>query len=170
MNRLKPNKYGFSLIEFIVGLIIFAIVSSGATAIFLQMSNVQREAIEFSEYNTLIDDTANYIVNDLLNATESINPETGENLITIKTSSEVVEYSVVDGSLYRNNQPVISVEHYKGKHIAFAYATDIKIDQANSSIQSTIYNITITLREYDDALLLDREYSVKPMVLNQYQK
>jgi hypothetical protein len=71
LKRLVGNK-GVTMIELIVGMTIFFILVLTVNGIFMSMSRMQNRVIELSEMNGLLDNVANPIVSDLLNASGNI--------------------------------------------------------------------------------------------------
>jgi prepilin-type N-terminal cleavage/methylation domain-containing protein len=69
IKRLKSNK-GVTLSELLVGMFILAILLSAIYALFSQVTRSQKDIIDMSELNSLLDNVSNPIISDLSNAYE----------------------------------------------------------------------------------------------------
>lgn len=115
MRKLLKSKKGMSLIEILVGSLLFGIVAMTVTAVLAPMLMAMSRANDFAEYNTLLDNAGNQIVSDMAGASEvkSNNP------LEFTVQGKDVEYTAPEGILLRNNIPVLPEEFYRGKTIAF---------------------------------------------------
>jgi len=116
MLSILINKKGISLIEILVGSIMFAIVFLTVFSALAPMMMAYYRANDFAEYNTLLDSVGNRIVAEMTNASEI----TDLDPLTMTTHSGKVIISVdLDGLLLKNNAPVFPRGFYKGKSIDF---------------------------------------------------
>jgi len=152
------NKKGMSLMEILVGTLMFALIAVTVTAVLAPMMLTFMRANDLAEYNKLLDNVGNIIVSDISRASEAL-PESGENsaVITVSTGNTVV-YTAPAGSLLRNGEPVFPAGFYKGKTISF-----------NVSKTTPGYTVTVTVssagRPAAVASTLERDYSALPLML-----
>jgi type II secretory pathway pseudopilin PulG len=144
MMKIIKNKKGISLIEIIVGSLMFAIVAISASAAMAPMLRAYAAANEFAEHNTLINNVANQIISDLSRATgtpASLTGETNEVLtggtgLVIPTRTGDVTYTIGDAGDHHgvlllrdaasgNVVPVFPRGYYRNKHVSFSVDTGI---------------------------------------------
>ena len=144
--------------EILVGSLLFALIAITVTAVLSPMMLTFMKANDFAEYNKLLDNVGNIIVSDISRASEKLT-EFGENNVVIAVSrGNTVEYTVLDGSLERNGEPVFPAGFYKNKTVSF-----------NVSETTPGYTVTVTISSEDRpaavGVTLEREYSVQPLML-----
>jgi len=102
VNVLK-NKKGLTLIELIVGIIMFAVISLAISTLLSPMLMAFMGANDFAEYNSLLDNIANQIISDLSQSTTDPDfvASGGDNWLTdangsltITTSARIITYTV----------------------------------------------------------------------------
>ena len=86
------NKKGTSLMEILVGILLFALLAITVSAVLTPMIMALKRATDLAEYNTLLDNVANQITSDI---TQAIAPlELEQNTITIITTKGTLTYNL----------------------------------------------------------------------------
>lgn len=161
MKNLKEKK-GMTLIELIVGMMMFAILTAAVSAVLVPMLRVYARANEFAECNTLLDNVANQIIKDLSNATKELDLSADETiLITIELDEIIYTVDNSNGVLLKNGIPVLSKSYYKNKSVNFSCVSI-------SSSAGTAYMLTVIISSDENGEMIRRDYAVKPLALNQY--
>jgi type II secretory pathway pseudopilin PulG len=152
------------MVEVIVGMVLFCIIASTVTAAMIPMLRNYARAADLAEANSLLDTAANYIINDLMKATEPLTPGSAADTISIQIKTNNRTYSVDgEGVLLRSSDggvpvPVLSKDFYKRKSVTFSYAVDTS--------NGIAYDITVEIwSDQFDRILAERTYAVKPIVL-----
>ena len=172
IKKLLKSKKGFTLIELIVGLIIFGIISTAVAAVLAPTLFAFMRANDFAEYNILLDNIANQIISDLSQSTEpapdfkegSDQPDDDTwNNVTITMPVARVHYTVAGGILHRGingEEPleVFTEEFYKRKLVSFKLNT----------IAENCYILTVRLVHENGNFEIERKYAVRPLILNQH--
>jgi len=149
-----------SLMEILVGSLMFAIVAITVAAVIAPMMMAFSRANNFAEYNTMLDSVGNQIVSDIARSTAA--PVAGDSVvaITINSDSDVV-YTVEDGVLMRNGVPVFSEGFNRGKTISFI----VTEDTLNNGVG---YSVAVTVTSGSETgMTIERPYAVRPLMLNQ---
>jgi len=160
MKNVLKNKKGMTLIELIVGLVVFTIILTTVSAILAPILGFYSKANELAESSTLADSIASQIIGDLSNATKLSNLD--DDIITMTVNNpDDVEYTVdAGGVLLRNGFEVLTESFYKGKGVSFSCED---ADGAGG------YILTVAIwKENKDDPMISRNYAVKPLALSQY--
>jgi len=180
IKKLLKSKKGFTLIELIVGLAIFAIISAAVSASLAPTLFAFMRANDFAEYNILLDSIANQILNDLSQSTDPPDfPDAGNwpdgwNDITITKSTSWVRYTIDNAGANRGmlmketgggEIPVFPEEFYKRKIVAFKLNLNPISTEPDGPVA---YTLTVRLENINGDFLLEREYTARPLILNQY--
>jgi len=174
MNKLMKTKKGFTLIEVVIGLVIFGIISVAAAAVLAPSLFAFMRANDFAEYNNLLDNLANQIISDLSQSTETpvFIEDDWDSDVSITQNTRVINYTVADAGDLRNTMilfrqvgnaepsPVFSEDFYKRKNVSFKIET-------NETEAAVVYLLTVRLQSQSGNLDIEREYAVRPLVLNQ---
>jgi len=174
-----------TLMELIVGILMFTIISIAISMLLAPILSAYSRANDFAEYNTLLDNIANQIINELSQSTSDpvftpgASGQWAENndgvFLTITTNSNIVRYAVVGGALERADRlnpdgtpdlhEVFSEDFYKRKDVSFMWTeTAVNPDFPNF----TSYRLIVRLTERGPAgFQIQREYAVRPLMLNQ---
>jgi len=177
LKKLK-NKKGLTLLELIVGLLIFSIIAVAVSTTLAPTLFAYMRANHFAEYNTLLDNLANQIISDISQANSLIDTNeldvlitgTGDQ-ITISTPTRVIRYTVNAGILQKATGngdyfDVFSRDFYNRKDLSIRLN---QVDNSGGSI-GTAYILTVRLRENStpgSTFEIEREYAVRPLILNQ---
>ena len=172
IKRLLKSKKGFTLVELIVGLVIFGIISVAVSALLAPTLFAYMRANDFAEYNILLDNLANQIISDLSQSTEppeftegSERPGVTWNDVTITKQAVRVRYTVSDrGILQREingeTYDVYTADFYRRKQVSF---------KLNTLVDSTAsYTLTVRLEHTNRNFEIERDYAVRPLILNQH--
>ena len=173
IKKLLKSKKGFTLVELLVGLVIFGIISVAVAASLAPTLFAFMRANDFAEYNILLDNIANQIINDLSQSTEE--PEFAEagdwgsagwNDLSITKHAVRVRYTVGGAGILLRDLggdpfPVFSEEFYKRKTVAFKLNT--------FSTDPLAYTLTVRLENINRDFDIEREYAVRPLILNQHK-
>ena len=167
IRKLLKSKKGFTLIELIVGLVIFGIISTAVATLLAPTLFAFMRANDFAEYNILLDNIANQIISDLSQSTDEPEFQEGSELpgatwnnVTITKQATRVRYTVNGGVLQREingeTSPVFSEEFYRRKLISFKLNT----------VDENSYRLTVRLDHANGNFEIQREYAVRPLILN----
>jgi prepilin-type N-terminal cleavage/methylation domain-containing protein len=180
IKKLLKNKKGFTLMELVVGMVIFAIISVAVSASLAPTLFAFMRANDFAEYNILMDSIANQIINDLAQSTEppDFDDEAGDwpegwNNVLITKSASRVRYTIEATAANRgmlvietggNASLVFPEEFYKRKTVAF------KLEALDTDPDDPIvaYNLTVRMESLNGDFLVERVYAVRPLILNQH--
>jgi len=173
--KVKNNK-GLTLIELVVGLIIFGIISVAISMILAPTLFAYMRANDFAEYNALLDNVANHMINDISQITDIIDEnelgswidgDTNTGVITLLQSTQIIQYTVNENGALIKDHPVFSEDFYKSKKLS------VRIDYSdtNTATNDIAYILTIRLTEdntMSNLFQIEREYAVKPLIINQF--
>jgi len=166
MISIIKSKCGMTLMEVLVGGILFALVAATATAVLAPMMLAQSRANDFAEFNTLLDNLGNKIISDISQA-EDVNFSGGtgdvNGILSLTINSEEIIYIInTDGILERNGVFVFHPDFYRGKTISFIVHTDT---EPNYIVEVTVHpsggGIGTTAAE------ITRSYAVRPLLMVQ---
>ena len=177
------NKKGLTMMELIVGILVLTIILVAVTSIFAPMLRAYQRANNLAEANTILDNLAAFILDDIARAgeilplddrilgngdvTPPIPPPVITPELTISSSALTVIFDVAIepesgrqilwredvGRLYRS--PVLAPEFYRNTHLDIGWTVD-----------RTYCLVTITLRLYsDDGWQRERTYAIRPLAL-----
>jgi prepilin-type N-terminal cleavage/methylation domain-containing protein len=166
--KTLKSKSGVTLMELIVGVVIFAIITTAVSAVLAPMLRAYSHANELAELNALLDTIANPIKNDMSDATDPLEKLGIDNEILIPINTNTIKYTIGgDGVLLCSvndspPMPVLPKTFYNNKSVDFRV---IRIDPPEAA-----YTLTIIIRsDRDDGReMARRDYAVRPLVLNQY--
>jgi len=186
LTKIIKNKKGLTLMELIVGILMFTIISVTVSMVLAPILSAYTRANDFAEYNALLDNIANHLINDLSQSTEPpdfnngwtdpANPARDE-FLTITTQNRIIHYAVTDGILQREGVidedgdlvrrwfDVFSEDFYKRKLVSFM----IEEETDETTADVTAYILTVRLTEARGAapFEIERQYAVRPLILNQ---
>ena len=160
MSRTLKNKKGMTLIEIIVGSMLFVLVVVTVFTVLSPMMLAYSRANDLAEYNMLLDDIGNRIVNDIAQASEitQLNP------LTMTIDSVQVTYSIENGSLFRQTGttpsiPVFHPDFYRGKQTSI---------EASGTAPNFTLEVTISSPsggQGASGAVITREYAVRPLLM-----
>jgi hypothetical protein len=163
MKKVFYNKKGMSLMEILVGSLMFAMIAVTVSAVLAPMMMSFSRAADFAEYNTLLDNVGNRIASDLAKSS-GIPTDLGElDMVGISINSEndvIYTISEAEGILLRNGTQVFPPGMYRNKRVSF-----IVFDTAPG------FTIEVTVNPTDRpgtmGATISREYAVRPIRLIQ---
>lgn len=180
IRRHIKNKKGMTLIEIILGISLFSILSVTTSAIIGPVMSAVKDVSSYSEVNGLLDNLANEITSNLAEAAVvSYDNDSGKLTITT-TSYHVVEYEVdkEEKIIYKNGAPLIAKGFYNGNIVNFGlYDADSISDIADIDDETLYKHVTpntkvflllLKMGDSEHNLLMRKAYLVKPLVSNQY--
>lgn len=143
---IRLNKKGMTLLELLVGLLLFSILTATASAVFSPIVKTFEAANNLSELNTLFDNLSSEMVSEIGKATQ-IDISADNKELTI---NGFITYSVNDGLLCKNgdDSPIFNEQYYKGKTI------EVDFNKLDSLI-----TITMTINPSG----ITRQYAVQPI-------
>jgi hypothetical protein len=166
-----------TLIELVVGILMFTIISIAVSMMLAPILSSFTKANDFAEYNALLDNIANHLINDLSQSTSEPVFTEGDwaeddhgIFLSIFTQNRIIRYAVMGGILQRegldvNNETILrdvfSEDFYRRKLVSFMIETD-------ETPEMTAYFITVRLTERGNAgFEIQRRYAVRPLIMNQ---
>lgn len=157
------NKNGFTLLELIVSIMVLSLIMIAITTVFTPALQAFSRANNLAEANTLLDNVATLVMDDVINATEVI-PGTGT--FTVKASHNFLYYTNGEGILCRSmpgyDSPVLPRDYYKYKGQG-SEQTVFSVT-ASCAVRDGLVTITLTLTS-DSGWSLTRDYTAKPVGL-----
>lgn len=170
IKRLFKNKKGMSLVEIIVGSLMFAMVAMTVASMFAPFMMAFARANDIAEYNTLLDAVGNRIASDLVRSSAAPGSLGAvDHVVLTIDSPDDVTYTTdlsegnIGGSLLRNGHAVFPPGFYKGKIATFV---------VNADPGSGGYIITVTVetspnsnRFATSAAVVTRDFAVMPLML-----
>jgi len=179
IKKLLKSKKGFTLIELIVGLVIFGIISTAVATLLAPTLFAFMRANDFAEYNILLDNIANQIISDLSQSTDppvstaaGTLPNDTWNNLSITMPAARVRYTVAvdEDSVYQLpvlhreingvTSPVFTAEFYRRKLVSFKLESEPNVENA--------YKLTVRLEHENGNFVIERAYAVRPLILNQH--
>jgi type II secretory pathway pseudopilin PulG len=160
-NALK-NKKGMTLIEIIVGSLLFTLLVATVFTVLSPMMLAYSRANSLAEYNMVLDEVGNRIISDMAQAS-AVTPGTDTLGLTINSVQVTYSIGVADGLLYRQTGtdpiPVFHPDFYRGKQVNFTvtgaspnFTLAVTIDSPSGG--RGVSGATIT-----------REYAVRPLLM-----
>ena len=166
MIKLLNSKSGMTLVEVLVGMLVFAILATCVTWILIPITKFYTQTNDLSETNLLLDNLSDQMLDDLWGAIDVAASGTS---LTIRTNADTVVYDIGidenEGLLCKDERPIFERKYYKGKTINLEY-----LDTEENPISGTApsaFIIRITLLS-DGTAVESRDYAAKPLVLNSY--
>jgi len=172
MMMILSNKKGMTLMELIVGMVMFSIISVSISMLLAPTLFAYMRANDFAEYNALLDNIANQIISDLSQSTDEPKfPPGGDwiewradddsSFLTITTRTRLVRYTVGDlvfdtdneslgGVLQRvgvneNDEPELFDVFSEDFYKRKAVSFSIEEATSNSGEDITAYTLTVRL-------------------------
>jgi len=149
LKKLLKNKIGMTLMEIMVGSMLFGLVAMTVTAALAPMMLAFNRANDFAEYNLVMDTVANRLTSEIAQASSIDISNSAE--LKVVTSIGEIRYHVNNGQLWQifksgpvgTTSPGIEVfpdDFYKGKQISFTVTHEPPI-----SPETTSQNYTVTI-------------------------
>jgi len=166
IKKALKSKKGISLMEILVGSMLFGLVVMTVASVISPMIMAFRRANDLAEYNLILDNVGNLLTSEMAQASD-ITGDLNTLVMTIETQPTIVSYSVQDGMLMRSlniDDIIISESHvfppgfYRSQSISFT------INGSNSPK----YIVEVTVRSQGRATIggeISRDYAVNPIMI-----
>jgi hypothetical protein len=155
-----------SLIEIIVGSLMFVIVATAVASALGPMLRAYSRAADYAEYNALLDNVANRIISDMSLSTAS--PDQAGSEIVIRINATEIRYTIgPNGVLLRKSSAgadewseVLPQGYYRNQVIS-------ELSVSPWPGVADAYMLRIEISSSRQGPTIEREYAVRPLVLNQ---
>ena len=177
IKKLAQDKRGISLVEIMVGMLIFSIISMTIIVIMFPTLNSINKTKDLSEMGIFADNISAQIINDtkMANIIElSKESEPGDTL-TLVNQEHTIVYKVIDGRIKRNYDgqkdeggtkifnDLVSSKYYENKSVNVSYDTITKVVGTKTITLGCKIKIEVLNKEGETAIT--REYSVLSLVI-----
>ena len=177
IKKLAQDKRGISLVEIMVGMLIFSIISMTIIVIMFPTLNSINKTKDLSEMGIFADNISAQIINDtkMANIIElSKESEPGDTL-TLVNQEHTIVYKVIDGRIKRNYDgqkdeggtkifnDIVSSKYYENKGVEVSYEAIIKTVKSETVTVGCKVKLKILNKEKETAIT--REYSVLSLVI-----
>ena len=166
MMKVLKCKKGMTIIELVIAMILFVMLTIAVSAVFAPMMRAYAKANEIAECNTLLDNIANQMISDMSEVTKPLEDNNSlpvDDILLIDIDNVKVDYSIdSDGIVLKNGAAVLSKNFYKDKSIKFSCSAADELD-------GKAYILTVAIfSDENNEQIASRDYAVKPLFLNQY--
>ena len=177
IKKIAQDKRGISLVEIMVGMLIFSIISMTIIVIMFPTLNSINKTKDLSEMGIFADNISAQIINDtkMANIIElSKESEPGDTL-TLVNQEHTIVYKVIDGRIKRNYDgqkdeggtkifnDIVSSKYYENKGVEVSYEAIIKTVKSETVTVGCKVKLKILNKEKETAIT--REYSVLSLVI-----
>ncbi len=173
ISKLK-NKNGMTLVELVIGMIVFAIITLAVVTVMMPMLRVYAESNDLAEINALVDSVGSQIVKDMTGMDSPLTPiapsttlvSPGASNVSFSTSIYSISYGTapITGVFQQNGAPMFDERYYKQKTISVMFSQKSAADVGTA----VVYDVTITItRRGEVNPMTTRVFTVKPPILNQ---
>ena len=189
IKKIAQDKRGISLVEIMVGMLIFSIISMTIIVIMFPTLNSINKTKDLSEMGIFADNISAEIINDIkmANSIEIINDIKMANSIeiakvsgsgdtlTLVNQEHTIVYKVIDGRIKRNYDAqknedgamifndLVSSKYYENKSVNVSYDTITKVVGTKTITLGCKIKIEVLNKEGETAIT--REYSVLSLVI-----
>jgi len=157
VKKLVKNKKGVTLMEVIIGTLLFALVTITVATVLAPVMLTFKRANDIAEYNLLLDNIGNHITSDIAQASKVV-PVIGG--LTLTINSIEVTYTFPAGILLKNEKEVLSADYYDRKTISFS------VDDTDSPNIIVTVTIIPSGRTDRSGASLSRDYAVRPLMIS----
>ena len=173
IKKLAQDKRGISLVEIMVGMLIFSIISMTIIVIMFPTLNSINKTKDLSEMGIFADNISAQIINDtkMANIIElSKESEPGDTL-TLVNQEHTIVYKVIDGRIKRNYDgqkdeggtkifnDIVSSKYYENKGVEVSYEAII------SETVTVGCKVKLKILNKEKETAITREYSVLSLVI-----
>lgn len=167
MIKIVKNKKGMTLMELIVGMLVFFIIAISVTAALPSILGAYTKSNDLAEINTIFNSLTLEMLNDLSDASYVA---VSEPTLTIKTNKKTVVYDIgtgdYSGLLLKDGKPVLDISYYKGKTVNLKYYDENGDILSGVAAQAVV--VRMILLSGDGEIMATRDYASKPLGLTQY--
>jgi len=154
IQKIIASKRGMSLLEVLVVCVLFALIAAMATAVISPMLKAYARANEIAEYNMILDNVGNTLVNNIAQA--SVIESFEDDSVSMIVGSSMLIFDIYDGSLQKNGRKVFSQNFYKGKSISFTITP---------TLDESSYLVDVTVTSDSTGVAISRSYAVRPLMM-----
>ncbi|MDR2571149.1 MAG: hypothetical protein LBD23_12805 [Oscillospiraceae bacterium] len=166
--KVLKSRSGLSLMEILVGSMMFALIAATATAVLAPMMQAYARANDFAEYNIILDSVGNKLISEIAQADDI--SAYGDNIINMTINGVPVVYSVNGNGILNvqregDDREVFPEGFYKGKQVGF---------EVTGVVPELIVEVTVGRPPGSgpaaSAAVISRNYAVMPLrlMLDQY--
>ena len=176
IKKIAEDSKGISLVEIMVGMLIFSIISITIIVIMFPTLNSINKTKDLSEMGIFADNISVEITNEIKMAnTIEITKDSNEDTLTIVNQEHTVVYKTIDGRIKRNYDAqkdedgnlifsdLVSSKYYENKGVKVHYEAITKTLNEKSVTVGCTLKLEILNREKETAIT--REYSVLSLVI-----
>lgn len=167
-NLLRKTKKGFTLVELIVAIAIFAIFSAGAAAILVPVLNIYGAAIELSDAQLVASDILGAVQNELAYAQPGKKPQISADGSFIEFDGKYPDTRITTSSAGGNKagylyiarnaeeefQPYYDERYYRNDKVEVAFAVHAG---------SNALTVTVKVKDKEDEVIYTAAGSVTPL-------
>lgn len=171
MKRLR-SKAGMTLIETMIGLVMFTIIATAAAAVMAPMMNAFFNAMDFSEVNTFLDNVSAELLSDLSDAVVNtttgiaIDTTTGAAVINRGGGMPTVTYSInANGRLVRSTPNLEEPSEPFENIMAERFYRNRRVNVVYDVSDPTAVGVTVIASRVSGDEVGRRTYVVKPLGL-----
>lgn len=177
IKKLAQDKRGISLVEIMVGMLIFSIISMTIIVIMFPTLNSINKTKDLSEMGIFADNISAQIINDtkMANIIELSKESEPVDTLTLVNQEHTIVYKVIDGRIKRNYDAqknedgtmifndLVSSKYYENKSVNVSYDTITKVVGTKTITLGCKIKIEVLNKEGETAIT--REYSVLSLVI-----
>ncbi len=175
IKHLKSKK-GFTLIEMIIGIMVFSIISGVVAATFVQMVRVTEEVTDLGQLEMIANEASAELLNDLRIAKDVVitgNPADDDHTISIDTDSYTAYYTIDatvnilmrkwDPDVAEPYLPVLARDFYMGNVLDMTFSS-------TGDVADEDYTVSVTVSIAEDVgepAIFTETYMIRPSYMNQ---
>ena len=177
IKKIAQDKRGISLVEIMVGMLIFSIISMTIIVIMFPTLNSINKTKDLSEMGIFADNISAEIINDIkmANSIEIAKVSGSGDTLTLVNQEHTIVYKVIDGRIKRNYDAqknedgamifndLVSSKYYENKSVNVSYDTITKVVGTKTITLGCKIKIEVLNKEGETAIT--REYSVLSLVI-----
>lgn len=177
IKKLAQDKRGISLVEIMVGMLIFSIISITIIVIMFPTLNSINKTKDLSEMGIFADNISAEIINDIkmANSIEIAKVSGSGDTLTLVNQEHSIVYDTVDEKIKRNYDgqkdeggtkifnDIVSSKYYENKGVEVSYEAIIKTVKSETVTVGCKVKLKILNKEKETAIT--REYSVLSLVI-----
>jgi len=171
MRKMIKNKRGVTLIEMIIGGLLFTMVVMTVSAVLSPLMSTFRRANDFAEFNQIVDGIGNRITSEMAQS-DIVDSATGTNIVTMKRGSATIVLDIdgVDSGILRRRlteslsdpgveYPVFPTDFYRGKTVSF------EVIVPTGATPDYTVNVTVQADGRISSAAVVRSYVVRPLLM-----
>lgn len=173
IKKIAQDKRGISLVEIMVGMLIFSIISITIIVIMFPTLNSINKTKDLSEMGIFADNISAEIINDIkmANSIEIAKVSEPVDTLTLVNQEHTIVYKVIDGRIKRNYDgqkdeggtkifnDIVSSKYYENKGVEVSYEAII------SETVTVGCKVKLKILNKEKETAITREYSVLSLVI-----